>query len=121
MALADPQSVTHNAVAKSMPRVEVAPKKAIYQNADETFKLTVSHQIQGGRDSQVKSALVRLDQRKIVTDPLTSTNDYGTMSIRVIIERPLYGFSMTEMEQLVAALTGWLTVANVDKLYGEES
>jgi hypothetical protein len=44
------------------------------------------------------------------------------MSVQTVIDRPLgTTFSATEVSDLVAGLTGWLTSTNVGKLYGEES
>jgi predicted Zn-dependent peptidase len=56
-----------------------------------------------------------------VTDPLTSVNDYDTLSFYVVIDRPLYGFSSTEVEQIIAGLKTWLDNTAIDKLYGLES
>jgi hypothetical protein len=63
----------------------------------------------------------RIDQRKVVADPLTSVNDYETLSFYFVIDRPIYGFSSTEVEQLIAGLKTWLDNTAIDKLYGLES
>jgi hypothetical protein len=115
---ADPQSVTVNAVAKSMPRVESDGKKSVYLSADGTFKMTISHQnVAGGR---IRS-MVRVDQRAIVADPLTAVNDYELLSFYFVIDRPDVGFSATEVNYLVAGLEGWLDSTAVGKLFGNES
>lgn len=114
---ADPQSVTINSVAKSMPRVTSNGLKSEYQMADASFKLTISHTPSKDR---VRS-MVRIDQRAIVADPLTSVNDYETLSYYVVIDRPVYGFTTAQVEQIVAGLNAWLTSGNVDKLVGSES
>jgi hypothetical protein len=114
---ADPISVTVNSVAQSMPRVETNGRKSVYQKGDETFTLTISHAKTGSR---VRS-MARSDQRAIVPDPLTSVNDYETMSFYCVIDRPEAGFSVTQVEQLVAGFQAWLTTSVVDKLYGQES
>jgi hypothetical protein len=114
---ADPQSVTVNSVAQSMPRVSTNGKQTVYQKSDETFKLTIGHTPSGNR---VRS-LARLDQRAIVADPLTAENDYQTLSFYVVIDRPNYGFSMTQTEQLIAGFKTWLDNTAIDKLFGQES
>lgn len=121
MAFADPQVVTINSVAKSMPRVEVGTRRAVYQIGDQTFTLIISHQSSkpGGKE-RVRST-VRIEQRAIVTDPLTNVADYDTLVYYVVVDRPVYGFTMTQVEQLVAGLNAWLTTANVDKIFGQES
>ena len=87
MAFADPQVVTVNAVAKSMPRILTDGKSSTYQMADASFKLTISHQLSKGR---VRTT-ARIDQRAIVPDPLTSVNDYETLSFYFVIDRPEVG------------------------------
>jgi len=113
----DPQSVTINSVAKSMPRVSTNGQQSVYTNSDESYKLTISHQISGDK---VRS-LVRLDNRAIVADPLTSVNDYQTHTTYVVDERPKYGFTMTQVEQQFAGFLAWFTTGNVDKIFGGES
>lgn len=114
---ADPQSITVNGVAKSMARVESTGKKAIYSNADGTFTMTISHQV---LKDKIRT-LVRVDQRKVVADPLTAVNDYATLSTMHIIERPLYGFSATELEHQLVAQEAWQDATSIGKLYGQES
>lgn len=114
----DPQSVTVNAVAKSMPRIENDGTKSIYSKSDGTFKLTISHQRTG--NGRIRT-MVRLDQRAVVPDPLTSVNDYETLSVYNVIDRPEVGFSATEVGYLTAALNAWQDSTAVGKLYGLES
>jgi len=117
VAFTDPQSVTVNSVAQSMPRVEIKGTSAIYSKADGSFKLTISHTTTKDR---IRS-MVRIDQRAIVADPLTAVNDYETLSYYTVIDRPNYGFTQSQVEQLVAGLNAYLTNAVVDKLFGVES
>lgn len=113
----DPQVVTVNAVAQSMPKITGTGKKSEYSKADGTFKLTVSH-IES-RD-RIRS-MVRIDQKAVVPDPLTAVNDYETLSFYFVIDRPLYGFSSAQVEQLTAGLKTWLDATAVGKLFGQES
>lgn len=113
----DPQSVTINAVAKSMPKISAKDTSAVYQGADGLFKLTISHTPSKDR---VRS-MVRLDQKAIVTNPLDSTNDYDTLSFYTVIDRPNFGFTTAQVEYIVAGLIAWLSAGNVDKLVGLES
>lgn len=114
---ADPQSVTVNAVAQSMPRIEVNGTKATYQKSDQSFTLTISHQ---GSNKRIRS-MARIDQRAIVADPLTAVNDYETLSFYVVVDRPEVGFSSTQVDQLIAGLKTWLDSTAIGKLYGRES
>lgn len=114
---ADPQVVTVNAVAQSMPRVSTGGTKSTYQKNDLTYTLNLSH-------TQVKDrirSMARVDQRAIVPDPLTSVNDYETLSVYLVIDRPLAGFSSTQVDQLITGFKTWLDSTAVGKLYGSES
>lgn len=114
---ADPQVVTVNAVAQSMARVLISGQSATYQKSDGTFKLTVSHQI----SKQRIRSMVRIDQKAVVPDPLTAVNDFEVLSFYFVIDRPEFGFSSTQVDQLVAGLKTWLDSTAIGKLYGLES
>lgn len=122
--------VSINSVSQVLPRVtlinETASKPSdltgrvgsVYQKADGLITVTVSHQTQ--KNGRVRTSVV-LEQKAVVTNPLDSSNDYDTLSCTFVLDRPSFGFTITQVEQLTAALTGWLITANVDKLYGKES
>jgi hypothetical protein len=113
----DPQSITVNAVAQSMPRTETSGMKTTYQKSDASFKLILSHTPAKDR---IRS-MARFEQRAIVADPLTAVNDYETLTFYVVIDRPVYGFSQVQLEQLITGFKTWLDNTAVDKLYGLES
>jgi hypothetical protein len=113
----DPQSLTVNSVAQSMPKISSDGRKAVYQKADQTYTLTISHSTSKGRIRSV----VRIDNRAIVTNPLDSTNDFDVLSVYMVIERPEFGFTVTNVQQLVAGFAGFLDSTVVGKLYGQES
>jgi hypothetical protein len=115
--LSDPQTVTINAVAKSLPKTTISGTSAIYQSSDGVWTLTVSHQVSKGRIR----TMARLDQRAIVPDPLTAVNDFETLTDYHVIDRPEAGFSVTQVQQQVAGLNAWLDATMVSKLYGKES
>jgi hypothetical protein len=122
MALADPQVITVNAVAKSMPRIftsSVGNKtSAEYSIADGTFDLIVSHQTNA--DGRIRS-LIRFQQKAVVQNPLDLTNDYDTMSFQIVCDRPSFGFTQTQMDQLWAGFKAWLDSTMIGKIYGRES
>jgi len=118
MSFADPQSITVNAVAQSMPRISTSGLKSVYQKADETYKLTVSHDVNAKRIR----TMYRIDNKAVVADPLTSANDFENLAMYLVIERPNFGFSETQVSQLWAGFKGALDVAGIiTKLYGRES
>jgi hypothetical protein len=114
---ADPQSITVNAVAKSMPRILSSGTSSTYQKTDEEFKLIISHLKSKGR---IRS-MARVDQRAIVPDPLTAVNDYETLSFYCVVDRPEVGFTQTQVDQLIAGFKTWLDTTASGKLFGQES
>lgn len=121
MALADPQSVTINSVANSLPRTATNEHKSAYQKDDGTVKMTVSHQ-PGKERARVS---VRLDFKKIAADPfLPSVNRELGVSYFFNVDRPNTGFTPAELKDVAQALTTWLTAssgANLTKILGGES
>ena len=119
--LTDPQSVTINSVANSLPRVSTFEGKGVYTKDDGTVKLTVNQQ--PGRDRSRLS--VRLDQKKIAADPfIPATNRELGVSIFFNIDRPNVGYSAAELKDIASSLTTWLTAssgANLVKILGGES
>jgi hypothetical protein len=117
---ADPQSVTINAVATSLPAVVRAVNTSGYQSADGNVKLTVSHAY-GNRNRRT----ARLDFSKIAADPLISAQNIKfSMSAYLVIDVPITGFTIVEQKQIVDALTAYLTAstgANVTRILGGES
>lgn len=114
---ADPQVVTVNAVAQSMPRTQSTGTASVYTKADGSFTLKISHTSSGNR---IRS-MARIDQRAIVADPLTAVNDYETLAFYFVIDRPDYGFSQTQVDQLIAGLKTWLDTTASGKMFGRES
>lgn len=119
MAFADPQSVTINAVAQTLPRTSTSPASSVYTKDDQNVRLTVSHQV-GKRNRRT----IRLDFRKLAADPFTGgVNNFYSMSTYIVVDVPPVGFTIAEQKQIVDALSAYLTAssgANVTKLLGGE-
>lgn len=113
----DPQSITINAVAQSLPRISVNGTSAVYQKSDGTVKLTISHQQSNKR---IRS-MYRVDQKLIVADPLTAVNDYETASVYVVSDRPEVGFTSTQISYIIDAVKAALDSTAQGKLYAQES
>lgn len=120
MAFSDPQSVTINAVAQTLPRTSVDVNASTYVKDDGTVKLTASHQY-GKR----KRSLLRIDFQKTAADPLvTGNNNIYSMSVSLTVDRPLSGFTVAEQKQIVDAMSAYLTAtsgANTTKFLGGEN
>jgi hypothetical protein len=120
MAFTDPQSVTINAVANSLPRTSMQGTTGAFTKDDGNVKLTISH-VNGKRNRR----MIRLDHRKIAADPLSaSQNIEYSMSAYLVADVPLIGYSVAEAKQIVDALTAYLTAssgARVTQLLGGEN
>jgi len=117
----DPQTVTVNAVAKTLPRTATGPGSAsVYTLDDGSIKLSISHTV-GAKARRV----VRLDHRKTAADPLNPTqNRPYTMSTYIVTETPVVGYTVAEAKQIVDALLGFLTASSgaaITKVLGGES
>jgi hypothetical protein len=113
----DPQSVTIDAVPHSMPRISTDGTKALYSEADETLKMTISHQESKNRTRH----MVRLDMRVVAADPLTAVNEYKSAGVYLVIDEPEFGFADDDLDDIVQGFTTWLTTANVLKVVANES
>lgn len=117
--LADPQTVTLNAVANVMPAISRSGLVSEYSLADGTLKLKVSHTVGKRVRTQVS-----LNTSKITADPLSDANIAVGANVYLVIDRPLAGFTVDELTYVVAGLSAWLTAstnANTKKVLGLES
>jgi len=116
----DPQTVTINSVANTLPRISSGINSGGFSKDDTTVKLDISHQY-GKRNRR----LVKLTHSKIAADPLiSSTNIRYSMSVNLVVDVPTTGYTVAEAKQIIDALTAWLTAssgANATKLLGGEN
>lgn len=116
----DPQSITINSVAQTLPRTGVGTSSSSYSKDDGNVKLAVSHAY-GKRLRRT----ARIDFRKTAADPLfPAQNTPYSMSTYIVADVPITGFTVVEQKQIVDALVGWLSAssgANVTKMLGGES
>lgn len=113
----DPQSVTINSVAKTMPKIKMGSSDSTYRTADEEFQFRISHQTTKSRTRR----MVRIDQTKIAADPLTAINSSQSAGVYLVVDEPKFGFSDAELDYLVDGLVAWLSSANIAKLLGSET
>lgn len=117
---ADPQTITVNAVAQTLPRTGMGMQNGSFQTSDGAYSLVVSHTI-----AKRNRHLLRINAQKTTTDPLLpSTNTVVSMSAYIVVDVPKNGYSAVEQKQIVDALAAYLSAgsgANVTKLLGGES
>jgi len=120
MSYTDPQSVTINTVATSLPRVSSGVNSGGFATSDGTVRLDVSNSY-GKRTRRT----IGLTQSKISADPLVpSSNVRNTMRCYVVVDTPVNGFTVTEQKYLVDALSAYLAAssgARVTQLLGGEN
>lgn len=115
---ADPSSVTYNAVATSMPKVDTGNRRGVYESADNALKLTISHS-----NGKRERSEVRLDHQKTAADPLDpSRNRPYDMSVYLVVNRPPFGYTDAEAQLVYDALVAFVNNStNKAKILGQES
>lgn len=119
MAFADPQSVTINAIAKTLPRVSSGVNSGAFQKDDAEVKLSVSHAY-----NKRTRRVIRLDHKKIAPDPFTSDNTEYTMGVYLVVDQPVNGYTVAELKQVVDGFAAYLTAssgARITQLLGGEN
>jgi hypothetical protein len=120
MAFADPQTVTINAVAQTMPRTGSGINTGTFTEADGTTKLTIAHQY-GKRSRRT----IRLEDSKIATNPFdTSLNQQVSATVYLVVDVPPQGYTIAEQKLIVDGFLAYLTAssgAKVSQLLGGEN
>jgi len=119
MALADPQTVTVNAVAQVMPRVSAGANSSTYRTNDQTHELVPSHTY-GNRQRHS----IRFNFKKIAADPLTSDNAQFSGSTYLVIDVPVVGYTVAEAKNEVVGFLAYLqasSAAAITALLGGEN
>lgn len=119
MAFADPQSVNDGS-AHSLARTGQGLDSGAFRNTTDGFEMKISHSY----GKRVRHE-IRLDQTKIVADPLFAANNIPVgASVYLVVNHPNSGFTPAQLVSLTTALLGNLTAstnANLTKLVGGES
>jgi hypothetical protein len=115
---ADPQTVTINAIAKSLARTESGDHGGGFESAVDGLVLSINHAL-----ARRYRSTVRLDVSKISSDPLVpSTNRPYSMSVYLVMDVPPQGFSTAEITYNLKGLTDWIgTAANQTRFVNHES
>lgn len=116
---ADPQSVTYNAVAKSLPAISRGETSSEYRLDDSgvVYDFTLGHQF-----SKRKRVVARLRRDSYASDPLVpSQNILASMSATLTIDFPISGLTAADALLLAKALVAWATDPNITKLCNGET
>lgn len=107
--LADPQTVTINSVATSLPKVVNGPTSNVYTSVDGNTSLTTKQNVSATRFRRE----VRLSQKKIAADPISAVNKEIGVSVYFVIDEPRAGFSDVEIGYLIDALKNYTQFAKI--------
>ena len=120
MSFADPQSVTINAVATSLPRTGSGVNAGTFSSADGLVTMSIS----SAYGKRVRRT-IRLTQVKTAADTyVPATNAKYSQTVYIVVDTPVVGFSVTEQKYLVDALSAYLAAssgAKVTQLLGGEN
>jgi hypothetical protein len=115
---ADPQSITVNTVAQSLPAVSRAPDASVYRKDNGDYSLSIQKQ----RTRNRRRYAIRVDARKIAPDPLASSNNVEyTSTVILSMNAPFVGYTNAEIKDLALALSAWATSANLLRVLGDET
>lgn len=123
MALTDPQKFKEAAGTEvTAPRVSSGDFKSVYETSDGLTSLSIST---SESQSNRKRHLVRIDVEKLSTNVYEESKKQAvSMSVYLVIDRPVNGYTNAEAKKLVEGLVGLLsasTYALVEKVLGGES
>lgn len=119
MTLPDPQTVTINAVAISLPRVSSGVNTGTYRDNAGVVTETVSHTY-GARNRR----LFKLDHSKIAADPLTAANTLYSMGVHIVVDVPKVGYTVVEQKQVIDGFIAQLSASSgalITKILGGEN
>lgn len=122
--LTDNQTITVSGNAKLMPLVLTEAFHSFRQMSDQTFSLDIRHRRLKRNGKARVVSVCGFNQKKIVSDPLNSTNDYDNLLTSLMIDRPEIGFSSAETLAQWTGFTTWLSASSnaiVGQLYNMES
>jgi len=115
----DPQSVTINAIAISLPRTSAGQNVGTLTSNDGATKLDIASTY-GKRIRRT----IALTVKKYSTDPTDSSRNIPvSATIRITVDQPLQGYTVADLQFAVLGLIGNLTAssnANIGKLLGGE-
>lgn len=115
--LADPQTVTINAVAVPLPKTNNGPTVNTFTSADGKTVMNTKQNITAKRFRRE----VRLSQTKIAADPISAITAESGLSVYLVVDEPRNGvFSDTEIGYVIEGLKTWLSAANYNKILGGE-
>lgn len=117
---ADPQTVTINAVAKTLPRTGSGLDNGVFTKNDAEVKLSISHAY-----NKRARRTIRIDHKKLAADVMDSSLMVPyNMAMYVVVDVPFVGYTIAEQQQVTDGFISYLSAssyAKVTQLLGGES
>lgn len=117
---ADPQSVTVNAVAQSLARVEAGNLRGSFAKDDSTFRLSIQHQL-----GKMNQRMIRLDRTTLTASPFTAGSSYNVVdSVWLVSRTPSSDLTIAVQKQLIDGFLSYLSAssgAKITQFLGGES
>lgn len=117
--LTDPQSITVNGVAISLPRTSEVGNYADYTASNDSASLRILQ----SKSGKTRRTAVVFRQNKIAADPLTAINQRIASQVSITFTSPIDGFTITELANQFLGLSSALSAssaANLVKILGGE-
>jgi hypothetical protein len=118
--LSDPQSVTVNSVAISLPVISRGVNNSVYQAADGNHKLTLSHTY-----AKRIRRVARWDFRKLAANQFDTTqNQYYSGAWYLVCDQPIAGYLAADLKLQSDGFLAFLAAssyAKITNLLGGES
>lgn len=114
--LPDPLSVFYPNAMITIPRLSSGPNNASYANADGSLRVDLSHSY-GKRTRR----LARVVHKKLAADTLQpATNSFASMSTSIVVDTPLYGYTLAEQQDVAEAIISVLSATYIPRFLGGE-
>jgi len=117
--LPDPQVITIDGVAISMPLVKVQGTESFYQSADGLSRLRISYTV----NKFSTRYLVHYEEDAVAADPITAVNKKVTIREYYVIDQPTFGISDAKAVKIVAGMKTLLNTGSglfVERVLGNE-
>jgi hypothetical protein len=114
MAFSDPQTITVNAIAISLPRVASPVVNAgKFASNDGNTSMTIQSTSNGKRTRRS----YRFDFAKVAADPLISAQNIRyTNSMYLVVDQPITGFTVAELKLQLDGMLAHLSASSGAKL-----
>jgi hypothetical protein len=119
--LTDPQSITVDGVAISLPLINNQGNTSLYRSADGLHRLKIGYTEQNRNTRFV----IRFEEDVVADNPIgqSDSNTKVTGVVQVLFDQPNFGITDARMVDIVAGLKTWLTTTSggiVERVLGNE-